>query len=273
MLRTDAKCAGSWLVRPKAQMSAKVRLFCIPFAGVGPSAFRGWSDLLEPGVEVVCIHTPGRESRIRERPIETVVGLAQSIADAIPGWLDRPFAIFGHSLGGLIGFELARTLRSRGLPQPLHLFASATRAPSLPNPYPALRDLPDRELLDQVNRRYDGSVPEVILSSQELCELFVPALRADLAALETYEYLRMGPLTCPISVFGGDRDTHITADVLKPWALETERACDLRMFDGGHLFLQSARDGLVGAIRATLSPPTSVWPGHDFVHSATGDSA
>jgi medium-chain acyl-[acyl-carrier-protein] hydrolase len=206
-----------------------------------------------PDVECVCIHAPGREGRIRETPIPSVVGLARAIADGMPEWLDRPFAIFGHSLGGLVGFELARTLRSRRLAQPVHLFLSATRAPSVPNPYHPLRHLPDREMLDALNRRYDGSVPDAILESQELRELFVPALRADLTALETYQYVAQTPLTCPISVFGGERDATVSTAMLQPWAAETRGACELRMFDGGHLFLQGvARHELVRAVHATL---------------------
>jgi medium-chain acyl-[acyl-carrier-protein] hydrolase len=206
-----------------------------------------------PDVECVPIHAPGRESRIAEAPIRSVVGLAQAIADVIPAWLDRPFAIFGHSLGGLVGFELARTLRARGLAQPHHLFVSATRAPSVPNPHPDVRHLPDRELLDELNRRYGGSVPDAILESRELRELFVPGLRADFTAFETYEYVPLAPLTCPISVFAGERDTSVTTGMLEPWAAETQGPCERRTFDGGHLFLQTAvQHELIEAIRLTL---------------------
>jgi len=208
-------------------------------------------------VECVCIQAPGRESRIREASIKSVIGLAEAIADVMPDWLDGPFAIFGHSLGGLVGFELARTLRARGLLQPRHLFVSATRAPSVPNPHSPVRDLPDLRMLDELNRRYDGSVPEAILTSPELRELFVPGLRADFTALETYEYRPAEPLTCPISVFGGTRDTTVTAAMVQPWAAETDAACEHRMFDGGHLFLQTdARHALVKAILSTLHPHT-----------------
>ena len=157
-----------------------------------------------------------------------------------------------------------------GWRSPIHLFVSATRAPSVPNPHAALRDLPDREMLDELNRRYDNSVPDAILESQELRELFVPCLRADFMALETYEYQPMAPLTCPISVFGGERDTSVTAGMLQPWASETQGACEQRTFEGGHLFLQTAaRHELVRAILFALHAHPLGSSGRDQVRTAS----
>jgi surfactin synthase thioesterase subunit len=204
-------------------------------------------------IEAFYLHLPGREGRLRETPLTSVASMTELLVDAILPWLDRPFALFGHSLGGLVAFETARELRNRALPGPVALFVSATRAPQLPPTHAPLHGLRDSELLHAVNRRYSGSVPAVVLDSNELIELLSPALRADLMALETYRYHPCPPLTCPISVVGGRLDGVVTADLLKPWATHTTDRFQLRTMEGGHIYLQSALTEIVEAIRQDLT--------------------
>jgi medium-chain acyl-[acyl-carrier-protein] hydrolase len=178
--------------------------------------------------------------------------VVSGMIDAMTSSLERPYALIGHSLGGLLAFEAARALRSRGLPAPAALFVSAARAPHLPYPYPPLAAVPDDRLLLEVNARYEGSVPHQILDNAELHELFIPALRGDLAVLESYAYREEAPLDCPLSVFGGTRDRTLSAPALEGWAMHTRGEFRLRMLSEGHLFLQSARETLVDAVRHEL---------------------
>jgi surfactin synthase thioesterase subunit len=238
--------------------SPALRIFCFPFAGVGPSAFRGWPQNLPAVVEALCVHLPGRESRVREANIPDILALASEITDAIAPFADRPFALFGHSLGGLVAFEVARILRRRGLSAPVRLFASACRAPHLPSPFAPLHDLDEDDLLRRVNERYDGSVPKEVLESPELRELLVPALRADIAALEAYQHTPQLPLDCPLTVFGGRHDRTLAQGALEAWSLHTSKDFRLRLVDGGHFFLQSERRRLIDDICedvATLVAP------------------
>jgi medium-chain acyl-[acyl-carrier-protein] hydrolase len=239
---------GSWLLRQAPKFSPTLRLFCLPFAGVGPSAFRGWSQDLPADIEAVCVHLPGRESRLREASVPDVTALANGIAGAIEPLSSEPFALLGHSLGGLIAFEVARALRQRALPLPVTLFVSACRAPHLPYPFPPLRGLDDLELLQCLNERYDGSVPREVLESPELRALLVPALRADLAALETYRHQDQPALECPITAFGGTDDLTLTNEALQDWRLHTSQAFRHRSVRGGHFYLQSARRQVIDAI-------------------------
>jgi medium-chain acyl-[acyl-carrier-protein] hydrolase len=210
-------------------------------------------------VEVLCVHLPGRESRLREANIPDVLALASEITEAIAPFTDVPFALFGHSLGGLIAFEVARTLRRRGLAMPVRLFASASRAPHLPSPFAPLRDLDEDDLLRRVSERYDGSVPKEVLESLELRELVVPALRADFAALETYQHTEELPLDCPLTVFGGSHDRTLSVDALEAWSLHTAKDFRLRLVEGGHFFLQSERrrliDDICDDVATVLAPP------------------
>ena len=172
-----------------------------------------------------CVCAPARvASPARAKPTcRTVLALASEITDAIAPFADSPFALFGHSLGGLIAFEVARTLRRRGLSTPVRLFASACRAPHLPSPFAPLHDLDEDDLLRRVNERYDRSVPKEVLESLELRELLVPALRADFAALETYQHTPQPPLDCPLTIFGGRHDRTLAGDALEAWAVHTSK--------------------------------------------------
>jgi len=250
----------SWFVRPVPRPAPALRLFCVPFAGVGPSAFRGWAQCLPADVEAMYVHLPGREGRLREQPLSSIPVIVERVADAMAPWLDRPFALFGHSIGGLVVFEVARTLRARGLGAPAALFVSATRAPHVPHPFPPLAHLPVAELLRQVNARYDGSIPLPVLESAELQALLIPALRADLAALETYAHVEQPPLECPISVFGGRVDDTVSSPSLDGWAAHTRTRFCKRLVDGGHLYLQSAVTPLTEAIRDDLAACAAMQP-------------
>jgi medium-chain acyl-[acyl-carrier-protein] hydrolase len=247
---------GKWFVRLKGSADGATRLFCFPFAGVGPSAFRGWGSALGDEIEVFVAQLPGRESRFREEPLDSICTLVRRLEPAVIPLIDRPYALFGHSLGGLIAFELARSLAVRGGAQPRALFVSASRAPQLPYPHAPLRHLGDKEFLQAVNARYAGSVPRLVMDDPELRRVFVPALRADIAALETYVHQRSVPLSCDISAFGGTADETIEPRTLAAWRDLTTGAFQLRMVAGTHLFLQSARDLLSSAVRNDLGCPS-----------------
>jgi surfactin synthase thioesterase subunit len=246
------------MIRAEPRPESSFRLFCVPFAGVGPSAFRGWAQSIGPEIETIYVHLPGRESRFRDPAVTSVRGLSDQIAASMVPWLDRPYAVFGHSLGAVIAFETIRALRAAGRTLPRTLFVSASRAPHLPHPHAPLHHLPDDELLRRVNERYEGSVPAAVLSCPELRGLFVPTLRADLTALETYTFEPGEPLGCPISAFCGRTDPTVTSAAIAPWSIHGEAGFRLRMVDGGHLYLQTARPSLLSAIHGDLADSTFV---------------
>ncbi|WP_420130678.1 thioesterase II family protein [Longimicrobium sp.] len=214
---------------------ARLRLFCIAHAGGGASAFRGWADALPPEVEVCLVQLPGRENRIMETPFERVGPLVEALADAVQPYLTLPFALFGHSNGALISFELARTLRARGRPGPVHLFASGRRAPDVAADSPPIHHLPDAEFLADLQEL--GGLPAELLAHQELLALLVPTLRADVAIHETYEFAEQPPLACPITAYGGLTDPRVPRGQSEAWARHTAGSFVLRMFPGGHFFL------------------------------------
>lgn len=213
--------------------------------------YRTWPEGLPSDVEVCAVRLPGREARFSERPFDRAEALVAGAADALTPLFDAPFAFFGHSMGALIAFELARELRRRGGPQPVRLVVSGARAPHRPNPDPPLRHLSDREFLEEVRLRYDG-IPGAVLANQELVDLLMPCLRADFTLVETYSYTDEAPLELPISCFGGKGDTRVSADDLEAWKAQTAGRFALRLFEGDHFFLQSAEGEVHRAVGEEL---------------------
>jgi medium-chain acyl-[acyl-carrier-protein] hydrolase len=198
-----------------------------------------------------------------EPALTRVPPLVAALAEGLRQYLGKPFAFFGHSMGAVLGFELARLLRDQGLPQPVRLFVSAHRAPQLPDARPPLHDLPEPELV-QALRRLKGT-PEEILRHAELLELMLPLLRADFAVAETYTYVAAAPLRCPISAFGGDADAEVGCDQLAAWSAQTQDGFRLRMLPGDHFFLVSARPALLQAIGEALDEDLDEGLGEDLV--------
>jgi medium-chain acyl-[acyl-carrier-protein] hydrolase len=131
-----------WLVRLKPRSGARRRLLCVPYAGVGPSVYRRWAEALPADIEVGVVHLPGREGRLRETPFTRIEPLIDAASMALRPYLDLPFAMFGHSMGALVAFELARRFRDDDGSAPTHLFVSGRRAPHLPSRHPAITHLP-----------------------------------------------------------------------------------------------------------------------------------
>ncbi len=236
---------------PHPNPKAQLRLFCFPYAGGGASVYRDWSKHLPKHVEVCPVQLPGRENRIREAPHKRVDQLVATLAPALGPYLDKPFALFGHSMGAIISYELAQQLRRLGEPAPMQLLVSGRRAPNLSDPNPPLHTLPSEAFLDAVQKRY-GGIPEIVLQDAEMRELFAPLLQADFTLVETYHCSDTTPLTCPIVAFGGSEDAHAGRDAMLAWRPFTRDAFTLHMFPGGHFYLNDQPEPLWQAISQVL---------------------
>jgi len=249
---TLASSFSPWFQFAKPNPLARLRLFCFSYAGGSASAFRLWGGHIPPQIELYPVQLPGRESRLREAPFTQLPPLIQALSQAIRPYLNKPFVFFGHSMGGLVGFELARELRRQHLATPLHLMISARRAPQLPDPDPPIHHLPAAEFLEEI-RNLKGT-PEEVLNNDDLMQVMLPVLLADFAVCETYVYTHEVPLSCPITAFGGWQDDDISKDELVAWREQTRAFFRLQMFEGGHFFLHSERDLLLQSIAQSLLP-------------------
>lgn len=205
--------------------------------------FRGWIDDFPPDLqdltEICSLRFPGHEANRSEALFTRLSPIVQALLPIFKSSEPVPFVFFGHSMGALVSFELARELRRRGMPGPVHMVVSGHRAPQLPDLHPALHRLPDSEFLAEL-RRYGGT-PEAVLQHSELIQLFMPVLRADFAVCETYAYRPEEPLDCSITAYGGVEDARVSRDEVAAWQAQTRQPFSFRMFPGDHFFLQSAQ--------------------------------
>lgn len=225
-----------------------LRLFCFPHAGGNSSLFGKWPASLPATIEVRSVELPGRQSRFKERAVNQMPLLARTLADELTPSLDLPFALFGHSMGALLAFEIARELRRRRAPQPIHLFVSAQSAPQLPRPRTLLHLLPNQLFLEQVVQH----VPAAALRDAELLRMMLPVLRADIALSETYSYSAEPPLACPITATGGLMDYSVNQMQLNAWQVQTAGGFKLLMFRGNHSYIQTETPLLLQTIRSQL---------------------
>jgi surfactin synthase thioesterase subunit len=242
-----------WIYRQET-VPASFRLFCFPYAGGTAAAYHAWQGDFSDGVQVCAIEPPGRRHRMRERPCERLVDLADAVIDGIAGDLDLPFAFFGHSLGALVAFETARRLQLGGAAQPVVLFLSAAAAPHLPRTVRRVWDLPNQEFLSELEA-YDGT-PPAILDDPALAEVFLPILRADFRLFETYSCRPPTRLDRPVRLYGGTRDPRVSPARLCAWR-ELAPVESVELFDGGHFYLRSSRPALTASIGRRLLGATS----------------
>lgn len=208
-------------------------LICLPFAGGTSNAFRSFTAELGPGFRCIPVELPGHGSRFGQPLLNTLDEMTEFILNEVKKPIQAgPYAIFGHSMGGMLGYLLARRIRDHLLPPPLHLFISARRAGNITPPF-YWKDLSREEFLERVGAL--GGIPKEILANRELMEIFEPILYNDIKALETHQHDEIAPLLVPITVFIGEEDDIPVEDALA-WCRETIGTINVKLFPGGHFF-------------------------------------
>lgn len=237
-----------WIRRFAPAPDVPMQLVCFPHVG-GSAAFYGkMAAALCPKVDVLAVQYPGRLDRRRENPLESVAELADQITTALAAWRDRPLALFGHSLGAVIAFEVARRLERDDQP-PVAMFASARRAPSRVRSESA--HLLDDDALIREVRALGGTDPRVF-DDDELIALALPVIRADYRAIETYSYVAGKPLTCPVIVLTGQDDQKVSPEEAQAWATHTTGRCEVVTLPGGHFYLNEQVEAVTTIVLARL---------------------
>jgi medium-chain acyl-[acyl-carrier-protein] hydrolase len=242
---------SKWLLRAKPTgVMPQMRLFCFAYAGGSAMLYRPWQSGIDPRIEVVALQLPGRGSRMGEPPMTDINALVRELAQQITPLTDLPFAFFGHSLGGLLAFEVARYCLLHHLPLPQHLFASGCNAPQKRNPSENLHLLSDDDLIAKL-QTFNGTPPDV-LAHRELMELVLPTIRADFSLVETWQYRPMPLLNLPITVLAGKRDDRSSPEQAEAWQLETQGPSRVVWFEGDHFFIHGENDAVLAHVQATL---------------------
>lgn len=235
-----------WWLRSHSSESPRIRLFCFPYAGGGPAVFRAWPALLGTDYEVCSLSLPGRGVRAREASLCNLEDILQNVYANIQDLLDVPFMFFGHSMGALIAFELARLLHRKRNKLPRVLFVSGARAP-----HSALKertfDLPKNEFLAEVLRL--NGIPEELAREEGFMDMALPSLRADFQICQTYVFSAGDLLPVPIHVFGGTSDPDVTEQHLQGWETHTTAGSSLMLIRGDHFFIDTSTQEVVDRVK------------------------
>ena len=245
---------GPLLAGHKLNPRAILRLFCFPYGGGAARAYRPWTQGLPPEIDVCAIQLPGRGNRLREPPLTKMSLAVELVGKEIVSLLDRPYAFFGHSMGAILSFEVARLLRRGGRRSPTHLFVSGHPAPQIPYTDPFTYNLPDAEFIEELQRL--NGTPMEVLEHPDMMRMMLPLLRADFESIQTYAYKHEPPLDCPITALGGLLDPEISRETLEPWREQTTAAFNLQLFPGDHFFLHTEQANVLRVIAKEAYRPS-----------------
>ncbi|MFB8235467.1 thioesterase II family protein [Kitasatospora purpeofusca] len=233
--RPPAAPGRSWLRQSAPSADTRLRLFCLPFAGGGASAYHCWQAELPPEVELLPVHLPGRGTRLREPAADDVDALAADLLDGVRDWLRPPYAWYGHSMGAALAHRVVAATARRGLPAPELLAVAARRAPHLPPEPPLHHTLPRPELIERL--RVLGATPEAVLADPRLLDTVLTTVRADFRMVELAPLAPVvAPLDVPVVAFGGSADPLVGLADLRAWHLHTTRPLRTHVLAGGHFF-------------------------------------
>lgn len=228
-----------------------MRLICLPYAGGSAAAYSNWERGLGSGVGVRAVELPGRGRRIREAPLTSAEALVEQLLTELAAELEEePFALFGHSMGGLLAFQLTHALADRGLPGPRCLILSAARAPGR-TAAAKLHTLPDKELIETLGRL--SGAPAEALAHEDLMEVMLPIVRADLKLAETWSFSPAGPLSVPVALLGGLRDPLVPPAEIELWRPRFAAEVERRGYPGDHFYLLEEEEALLDDLRDLIS--------------------
>ncbi|MFI2620673.1 thioesterase II family protein [Streptomyces sp. NPDC018584] len=245
---------GTWIRRYHPTSDIRARLLCLPHAGGSATFYLPLSGMLAPTVEVLAVQYPGRQDRYHEPNIKSLPRLADQIFEVIRHLDDRPLALFGHSMGAVLAYEIALRLQDAGLPAPVRLFASGRRAPSCDRDE-RLHLGSDAQLRSEVLRL--GGPHVELLADPEIMAMAMPAIRSDYHAVENYRHTPGQKLTCPVTVLTGNSDPRVAIDEAAAWEEHTTGPTELQVFPGGHFFLVAHSTRVSELIAERLGHPGS----------------
>jgi medium-chain acyl-[acyl-carrier-protein] hydrolase len=237
---------GAWLHVPRPLTRPALRLFAFPYAGATGSAYHAWAQMLPSGIELCGIQMPGRHARIHEPSCTRLEPLVDALVSVLVECADAPFVCYGHSMGAVLAFALTRELQARAYPLPRHLVVSGRSAPHLMPPRSGLHLLPDAEFIEQL-RLFNG-MPRQLLDDPEIMQLVLPAMRADFGLLAGIAPVAPAPMPVPVSAWGGRTDTDAPEAAIRAWEQHTSEKFEVRMFDGGHFFINELRGEVLAAL-------------------------
>ncbi len=262
---------GRWLLTVAPRASPRLRLFCFPFAGGGSAIFQSWGESIDATIEVIAVEPPGRLGRIAEAPVTDIGAFVEGVVPELRERTDRPFAFYGHCLGGLTSFEVARRLRQDGGPSPVHLFVSGARSPDHTGDRGTFEERLMSDLLrldgfrlhlppfqqpdnvfGEIIRRFNIPASEEMLAHPELRELLLPAIRAEFQMVSNYRFRREHAWDVPITCFAAKGDPYVSRRHALGWGRFTNQRFQLFVREGAHFAVVDDRSFLHATMNREL---------------------
>lgn len=254
MKSTDrfAQKTNEWLSFPKPNPDARLRLFCFPYAGGGAHIFFPWQEKLSPWIELCAIQLPGRGTRFSDKPYTYHKQIVNELLINMDGYFDKPYAVFGHSMGALLAYELVQEIQKRGLPQACQLFVSGRRAMHINSESKSIYALPEPELIAEL-RKLNGT-PVEVLDNKELMSLVLPVIRADFELCDTYTHNEdYDKLDINITAIEGSDDLRASGNPVLAWKDLTRGQFESKKLTGDHFFIHSSQQQLLNLLNNELS--------------------
>jgi medium-chain acyl-[acyl-carrier-protein] hydrolase len=241
---------SQWLEGVYMQTNASLRVFALPYAGGNAYAYRSWQTEMPEGIQLCPIQLPGRGGRLRESPYTRMEKLIPDLGEALAPYCDVPFALWGHSMGGLISYELTHyLLRAHGV-EPQLLALSGCTAAHLRTCSRVIYNLSDDSLINELSE-YGGS-PREVLANREMMAHLLPTLRADIELVQTYRFDPRPLLKCRVHAFAGAEDKGDSVDNVRCWSALTSGPFELSILTGGHFFIASDRSTFSACLHRSL---------------------
>lgn len=225
-------------------------LVCFPHAGGSASAYFSLSAALSASADVLIVQYPGRQDRLDEPAIEDLREMADQAVKALAPWLHRPLALFGHSMGAALAYEVALRMERGQGHGPAGLIVSGRAAPSVRQDR-GIHRMDDKGITEHMAEL--AGTPPALLADKDLLAILIPPMRADFKAVETYQDLPGSKVGCPISSYCGEQDTDVPRDGFLRWGEHTTAECTASFFEGGHFYLQSQEPHVARAISRDLA--------------------
>ncbi|QED47030.1 thioesterase II family protein [Cytobacillus dafuensis] len=242
-----------WCLNKTFKSNPKMRILLFPYACGGASIYRTWHNFFPSEIEVIPIQLPGRENRLSEKPYTSIVELTDYLFETLKPLYDKPLALFGHSMGSLITYELSIRLEHAGI-IPAHLFVSAHSSPKKGKLGTNDHLLSDEKLISRL--RELSFTPEPVLQNQDLMQLLLPMIRADFTMCETYDYKEHPTLNCPLTVFGGTNDREVSLNELDHWKPYTNASFSKVTITGDHFFVHDQASTIISNISEKITQNT-----------------
>ena len=241
---------NKWFVIPKPNINAEIKLICFPYAGGSAVTYLNWAQQIADNVELIIVQPPGRGPRMFEPLHKEMTTLIAELLIHFPTLLNKPYILFGHSLGSRVAFELMAELSKLAQPLPKHFIASGSKGPHLFSDKKSLHALSDEEFIIELEQL--SGTPKAVLENRELMELFLPVLRADFQIAETYRYDGSSKFPCTLSVLGGRDDIDIPREKLESWTTFFEKTTQICLLDGDHFFIDNHQEQVLKKVNCII---------------------